>query len=243
MNSRLKISHFTEFTDPFELKFGIDEHTATNNIHKEYGKNRNIIKKWENNLEEDSIAYDKNSPQDIINKFTELQIADFKNVVANVLRKLKMGIICLSESPNIIQMWAHYADNHTRIVIGLDENEFVNDKEALIKVRYRDDMVLFPVTGIIEKFNKYVIKYIPEVISRKESNWSYEKEIRLYAMRKQQNADGIYYYKIPSSSIKELYLGLNSDKNIQLRAESLKQREEYKHLKIYKMTNHESAFK
>ena len=58
-----------------------------------------------------------------------------------------MGVVCLSEAMNVIQMWAHYTENHKGIVVGIEESEFVSDRQAIVPVSYRDEMVLFPITG------------------------------------------------------------------------------------------------
>lgn len=238
-NCRLKLKRFKDFNDPFELEFGIDENTAPTNIKKEYEENPNIIKAWALTLDDQNISYDKNSLEDILEKFTEFQVKDFKGAKKELRenQNTEMRIACFSESPDVIQMWAHYTDDHKGIVVGIEESEFVKNKEHLFEVCYRDKMVLFPVTGIPEKVNKYVAKYIPDMVRRKESNWGYEKEIRVYIDFNEE------YIEIPASSIREVYLGLRSDETTKLIAERIKQREEYKHLKIYKMRKHESAYK
>ena len=127
--------------------------------------------------------------------------------------------------------------------MGIDENQIVNDKEILITVCYRDNMVLFPVTGVIDNFDKNIIKYFREVLGRNEIKWSYEKEIRLYVSLDEKDQDGNYYIEIPASSIREIYLGLRSSEDTRLLAKSIKQKDEYKHLKIFEMVRHESAYK
>jgi hypothetical protein len=109
-------------------------------------------------------------------------------------------------------------------------------------VCYRDKMVLFPVTGNQEKLEQYTAKYIPEVLARKETHWSYEKEIRLCGRLKDKDRDGNYYLKIPRPAIKEIYLGLRSDDKARMEAAYLKEKNEYRHLRIYRMLQHESAF-
>jgi hypothetical protein len=240
-NLRLKAGILDNFNDPFELRLGINKDTALNNIKKEYKTNPNIIDDWKQTLYFQKINYDNNSLEDIFKKFTEFQIKDFDEQVPNTLRELELGIICFSESPDVIQMWAHYTDNHTGIVIGIDESNF--DKESIITVCYRDNMVLFPVTGVIDNFDKNVKKYFREVLGRKETKWSYEKEIRLYINLDQKDQDGNYYIEIPASLIREIYLGLRSSEDTRLLAKCIKQKDEYKHLKIFKMLRHESAYK
>jgi hypothetical protein len=245
-NCRLRLNRIENFNDPFELVFGIDEDTAPSNIKKEYEENPNIINAWAHTLDEQNISCDKTSPEDVLEKFIKFQIKDFNRVTKILWEHWneKMGIVCFSESSDVIQMWAHYTENHKGIVVGIEESEFVKDKEALVTVCYRDKMVLFPVTGTPERLDQYAAKYIPEVVGRKESNWSYEKEIRIYTNLDEKDIDGNYYLKkIPASSIKEIYLGLRSDETTKLIAECIRQREEYKHLKIYKMGKHESAYK
>ena len=243
MEARLKVSRIENFNDPFELVFGVDEKNVFDNIRKEYESNKEIIHIWQSLLDGQNIEYDKNSIEDITEKVTQFQIKDLKKSIESVRINWneKMGIVCLSESPDIIQMWAHYTDNHRGIVIALDE-KFVEDKMALVNVCYQDEMVLLPVTAIPEKLKQYE-ECIDDVIRRKESNWSYEKEVRLYANLNEKEKDGYYYFNIPQSSITEIYLGLRSPETAEIIAKSIKQRKEYHHLRIYKMDRHESTFK
>lgn len=245
LNCRLKVARFENFNDPFELVLGIDVNNAPNNIQKDYEEDSSIINAWTRILDNQNIIYDKNSPKDILTKFTEFQIKDFKKVSDEMREesKNKMGIVCLSESYDVIQMWAHYTENHQGIVIGFDENEFVKDKETLVNVCYHNNMVCLPITGIFSKLGQYVAKYIMDMLSRKESNWAYEREIRLYVRLEEKNENGNYYVNIPTSSIKSIYLGLRSDGMTEFVAESFKRREEFRHLKIYKMVRHDTAFK
>lgn len=245
LNCRLKAAMFESFNDPFELLFGIDVNTAPNNIQEDYEEYPNIIKTWTSILDSQNIVYDNNSPEDILTKFTEFQMKDFGRVSDDIKEgwKKKIGIVCLSKSYDVIQMWAHYTENHQGIVIGLDKNEFVNDKEALVNVCYHNDMVCLPITGIVSKLDQYVEKNIMNMLSRKEINWAYEQEIRLYVRLEEKEKDGNYYVKIPASSIKSIYLGLRSDQMTKFVAESFKKRKEYRHLKIYKMVRHNTAFK
>ena len=244
LQSRLKAARIEDFNDPFELVFGVDQDTALENIKREFEENPELTRAWLRLLDDQKIQYYKSSPEDIAEKATLFQIRDFGRV-ANEIRKNwneKMGIVCLSESPDVIQMWAHYAENHKGIVLGIEESDFMEDKSALVEVNYRHEMVCLPITATPEKLNQYD-KYILDVIRRKESNWIYEKEIRLYVNLDEKDSDGNYYFKIPASSIKEIYLGLRSHETAELIAKSIKQRDEYNHLRIYKMGRHESAYK
>lgn len=245
-NCRLRFSKVDNFNDPFELMSRIDEDTAHINIKKEYEEFPELIKGWALTLDSVGISYDKSSPEDILIKFTSFQIDDFKKAFKVLWDHWKenMGIVCFSKSPDIIQMWAHYTDNHKGIVVGLDENEFIPDQEILRTVRYEEDRVLIPITGIPDRMDQNAEKFIPEIVQRKESNWGYEKEMRVYATLDEIDSDGHYYFKgIPTSAIKEVYLGFRSDDTTKLIANCLRKKLEYKHLKIHEMHKHETAFK
>ena len=225
LNCGLKATKLDNFNDPFELRFGVDIDSAPNNIQKEYEDNPNILNDWRTILDSQNILYDKNSPKDIIIRFTEFQIKDLKKSINKIIEfwKDKYGIVCLSQSYDLIQMWAHYTENHQGIVIGFDENEFVKDREFLVNVTYHNDMVCLPVTGIFKKFDQYE-NYILDMMKRKESNWVYENEVRLYVNLNEKDKDGNYYVTIPPSSIKSIYLGLRSDSMSQFIAESFKRK-------------------
>jgi hypothetical protein len=243
--SRLRLSRIDHLNDPFELVFGIDEVSAHLNLRNEYEEDPNIIRKWSVILDDQRIFHNRVEPEDILDKFTKFQISDFRRVFGILREKWNrtMGIACMSEAMDVIQMWAHYADNHKGIVVGIEENEFVKNRESIIPVCYRDKMVLFPVTGHLGRLDEIAIKLFPEVLSRKETNWSYEKEIRLYASLDEPDNDEQYYIEMPRSAIREVYLGLRSDQTMRMTAEQIRGDEQYRHLRIFKMIQHESAFK
>lgn len=243
--SRLRLSRLESVNDPFELLIAIDEDNAFNNIQNEFDEDPAIISKWKQLLIDQKIEIESDRQEDILKAFVAFQISSISNAVNKLWDHWNnsMGIICFSEAMDVIQMWAHYADGHKGIVVGLDENVFISDKEEMITVCYRDKIVLFPITGIKEKFDSYVKKYIPEVIGRKETHWNYEKEVRLYGTLDQKDQDGFYYMEVPRISIKELYLGLKSDASSEMLAVCLKKRDEYKHLSVFKMTKAKNAFK
>ncbi len=245
LKSRFRLTRFDDFNDPFELLFGIDVDCALSNINREYKENSNIINDWIGILEKQGIEYRQNSVENILDKYTKLRISEYSRI-PDFLRKYwkeTIGIVCLSEVMDNIHMWAHYTENHTGIVVGIEESEFVEDKESIITVCYRDKMVLLPITSYEEDFDQNFLKYLREVLSRKETMWAYEKEIRLYVDLHEKDIDGYYYIDIQASSIKEIYLGLRSSGETRLLAKRITQKDEYKHLKIYEMVMHESAYK
>ena len=240
LQSRLRGARIEEFNDPFEFAFALDRDTALGNIKREFKENAGLMEMWKELLDNQGVQFDKSSPEDIMNKVTNFQINDFGNAVKTAIESLskKVALICLSEQPDIIQMWAHYADNHSGIVVGIEKSEFDKDKKGFDPVDYRDDVVLFPVIADPKKIEQYK-KYFLGVINRKETQWGYEKEVRVCTDLDEKDI----YHTIPASSIKEIYLGLRSHETTEIIAKSIKQRDEYKHLRIYKMYKHESAYK
>ncbi len=249
VNLRLKASKVNDFNDPFDLAFGMDDTNAFERIKSELEKEPRYMKKWANELTKQGIPHKKNSATAMATVVSKFLIEGQENalrVVEEFFNK-KFGITCLSKHPDIIQMWSHYADTHKGIVVGLDENEFVDDSKNLVNVEYKKEMVLLPYTASIPIISKrareeYERKF-REVLGRKERNWYYEQEVRLLASLDEQDPDGNYYVEIPPSSIKELYLGIRATKISEIVAKALKHKAEFKHLKIYRMEKSFKAYK
>jgi hypothetical protein len=148
-----------------------------------------------------------------------------------------MGVLCLSKQYNIIQMWGHYANNHKGIVIGIDESMF---GEAIKEVDYKDQIVCLHISTILDE--AYYEGCIKDIISQKETKWSYEQEVRVYVFLEEKEPDGHYYFKLPPSAIKEVYLGLRADEMTKLLANAIRQKEEYRHLKLYEMKKHNKDY-
>lgn len=244
-SARIRLSTLKKINDPFELRIGIDEERALITVRNEHRKNHEILAQLERALIGHEIPYTKGSVDDILDKFTKLRISSHKEQLAKIWQTYcdKVGIICTSESMDIIQMWSHYADRHKGVVIGIEEEEFIESPEQLMTVCYRDKMPLLPVMLDQEKFLEYANKHILDSLARKQSNWSYEKEVRLYVGLNEESTDGYYYKDIPSTAIREIYLGLEASDDAIQRVKNISQRCEYKDLKIYRMERHPSAYK
>jgi len=247
LKSRLKTSKMNNFNDPFELDFGIDIENAMKTIEEEFYSNlskNDILIVWLEKLKMYGIECDGDSINEILNKISRLQIALFKEAKRDIRNEWinKIGITCLSENPDIIQMWAHYCSNHEGIVVGIDEMEIVNGKnDALVKVDYSNEgMVFWPVRLNVHKEHGMRLR---DLMHRKESSWCYEKEVRIYFDLNEIDEDGNYYYNIKPFAIKEIYLGLRSSEETNIIAESILRRDQYRHVKLYKMAKHESAIK
>lgn len=115
----------------------------------------------------------------------------------------KVGILSLCEKNTNLVMWSHYADNHKGYCIEYDLNSniinqlnFESDDEIFfMDIEYEDTPIDF--LSLPSNFQFY--------LRRKSKLWEYENELRYISSKK-----GIH--KIPSDSIKAIYLGANINK-------------------------------
>jgi hypothetical protein len=99
-------------------------------------------------------------------------------------------ILCLSDVPDSILMWSHYAQNHTGMVLRFTDqttgNPLGNPLVRARRVRYLEQMPsLLDEQALSRKLSGCNIldtrRIMDEVIYTKSSNWAYEREWRVYA--------------------------------------------------------------
>lgn len=90
----------------------------------------------------------------------------------------ELGVLCLSESPDDIIMWSHYADGHRGIVLQFDKEELesVPDFSYFKEVEYKNNILT------LRDLNNYT--GAPNELARlillmKTERWSYENEWRI----------------------------------------------------------------
>lgn len=121
------------------------------------------------------------------------------------------GILSLSETPENLLMWAHYANNHRGIVVGFDEKhsffqgaEVVTRLGRLNKVEYNQKRpILSPST-----------QNNPKVFLRKSKEWAYENEWRLIRPLAESSftisRDGllpVHLFSVPSDAVRLVITG------------------------------------
>ena len=142
-----------------------------------------------NDIREGIYSHDGTLEKDII--------SDIKN------DKVNLRICSLSKSNNIQPMWAHYANNHKGIAIGI---KLSNDKYSIENVDY---------SGIkrdVSSANIHDESIAKKILSCKETEWRYEKEVRIFTKVNDSNDTG--YIDI---EIVEIILGayiLENDRDI-----------------------------
>ncbi|QJR30030.1 DUF2971 domain-containing protein [Limnobacter profundi] len=88
-----------------------------------------------------------------------------------------LGAFCLSEVPDSLLMWAHYASSHTGFVVEFDsmhpwfheQKSEVDDLRRIRRVYYRDSRPSAPLSEMS----------VIELFLVKSSHWAYEREWRI----------------------------------------------------------------
>ena len=90
------------------------------------------------------------------------------------------GVCCLSETPTSNLMWAHYADAHRGVCIGMELDHSDIRLAHIVQVRYRDQKVRIP-PWFLKLSESERNDYYKDIAASKGTEWSYEKEHRLIA--------------------------------------------------------------
>ncbi|HEX4665392.1 MAG TPA: DUF2971 domain-containing protein [Chthoniobacterales bacterium] len=129
----------------------------------------------------------------------------------------EFGLICLSARFDDILMWAHYTRGHTGFAIGFrTSHDFFTKGPPTYEVEYGNERVL---VGHYHDHRDRDREVIKELISRKSSHWSYEREWRqLRTLREcesvpdsQRGGKFLHYAPIVPEAICEVITGCRSD--------------------------------
>lgn len=122
----------------------------------------------------------------------------------------------LSEKPDDLLMWSHYADAHTGFVLGLEIPEDVDGH--LLKVNYVENVAPIPIEALAILGNenrdktpesKQALHDVLCNLSRKASCWKYEHEWRIW--RKDAR-----YYSYTTEQINDVYFGVRCNEETKL---------------------------
>ena len=164
----------------------------------------------------------------------------------------QFGILCLSNTPDNILMWSHYAANHQGFLIGFDtSHDFFNTTEKEIDyhwqltetliapgfgsvrpIEYRRQLLNIPTNGNYSLYN---------VFFAKSYHWQYEKEYRIVKNVLEVTSNyhfeqrgKIMFLEFPVDAIKEFILGLNTSKE-HVNALNDLAKTEFKHVRLGKV--------
>jgi hypothetical protein len=103
------------------------------------------------------------------------------------------GLICFSASWGNPVIWAHYSDRHRGLCLGFEVPEITGDRDRDIakRVRYTSRPLKFP-AEFLSFSTARKFKYANRIPFTKFKDWSYEKEIRIWA-RLSNEEDGLHF--------------------------------------------------
>jgi hypothetical protein len=157
-----------------------------------------------------------------------------------------LGILSLTEKPDNLLMWAHYAFSHEGYVIGFDSTHPYFCRQAgpdnelghLRKVEYRESRPVLPIemSGV-------------ELFMVKSTQWAYEQEWRI--ARPLQDADkiihaqpfSVYLFQFPAAAIKEVILGCRMQAELKEIITSLTSAPQFQHVRLLQVKPDEMGFK
>ncbi len=157
-----------------------------------------------------------------IQAMTQTFMPMLQQVIARKFDEL-IGILCLSESPDNLLMWAHYADSHRGFVIEFDErapffNRRVNDEDELRHLRRVAYSPTRPSLTLsdLNDFSPFMIK---------GTDWEYEAEWRMILPLDEaskvigEGTQAVHLFEFPAKAIRAVILGcrMASDKKEEVR--------------------------
>lgn len=153
------------FNDAFDCDIAIDEQAIFNNLLPAISGGKTIR---------------KGSPAWIqLKSNLHKQITLLENTFAD--QKSSMGITCLSEVPDSLLMWSHYANNHRGFCVSYNLLALNQKLQfSAIPVLYTQERVcLRSIPLDQDALNKETMSLFIQSLTSKSPEWSYEKEWRI----------------------------------------------------------------
>ncbi len=123
-------------------------------------------------------------------------------------------VLCLTETPDNVVMWSHYASEHRGVVFKLRRLEELDHRFLVAqKVVYTDQPLAFlnlkeHSENLVGLANHDLTSRIWQIAYRKHSDWAYEREWRVHIPLLDQPAgDGLSYFDEPKELFEAIYLG------------------------------------
>ena len=149
----------------------------------------------------------------------------------------RVGILSLSETPDNLLMWAHYAEGHRGFVLMLDgSHDFFRDDRPVFgfekpeRVEYSSERPQMPLNDP----NMSAIFFIKGSPWTYEREWRYLKEIEdAVVLRQQTNALPVALFHVPPKCIQGVILGCYRDRELEDKILDLRRTcPELRHLRI-----------
>ncbi len=158
------------------------------------------------------------------------------NRLAQATFDSKFGILCLTETPDSLLMWAHYANSHNGFVLQFDESHeffapasFEGQAFELTRVEYASSRPVLSYSSLHSTALYY----------RKSPEWSYEREWRLIrpliGASKELPHDRFpqHLFELPPDAVRGIIIGLGVSHPERMRLMELFSQPHFKHVAIY----------
>ena len=155
--------------------------------------------------------------------------SDFMAEMANT------SILCLTEDPNNLLMWSHYANKHTGIVIQFSPKDIDSPLPRAKPVRYSRQLPTLKYEDLLYNPNEKIHKIIEEYTHTKSIDWQYEKEWRIVV------AGNVGIRPFLLAEIDAIYLGCNITPENKAKVASIA-REKYLQATLFQARKSPSCF-
>lgn len=217
-NLKLKLTPPIEFADPFEFLMRVERRIIRRQVEKIAGRNSFIKSAYELDCAKGLYSGDLKTYTRGFKANREKHIRDATRVTEPILSDHLKGqfladlskmyaVLCLTEKPDNILMWSHYASGHRGIVLGIEipsswkmhQVDYVNQRVAI-------DLAWNPT-------DQRCLDMVSALVKAKSEHWKYEQEWRAIARldkleRALQGTITRYFTQIRPELIKEIVLGL-----------------------------------
>ena len=180
--------------DPFEIRPTISKPSVEaflEIITKKYGKNPLVSRDtFEKALgEKPSRQVHRRRAKDLAPSLetAELKLGIMERTFSNMNKRTR--IVCFNETPSSLPMWAHYANNHQGICLRFELNiaDHVPGEKVPVQVSYSNERPVLDISdfessgfGDQDIASDAAMKFATSLYSTKATDWSYEKEWRVF---------------------------------------------------------------
>lgn len=256
---RMRFSPLSAFNDPFEGRPEITGLAPDGALEKAVWEG--IPKELENKYHEMPEAFRKQVSFDqfyqfcIENQGTIVKdlVLKFEPMIHHIAQSIpdqiadKVGVLCLSEVPDSLLMWAHYAASHTGFVVEFDSSHgYFDQRRSESDEFYHLRRVLYRTTRPSASLTEFDG---PELFTVKSDHWAYENEWRI--MKPLADAavtigtphGEVHLFDYPPESIVSVTMGMRISKQIESTiSELIASDPSLKHVALFKSYPDKSHF-
>jgi len=157
-------------------------------------------------------------------------------------------MLSLTEKPDNLLMWAHYADSHRGFIIGMDaEHSFFDQRSnerdrvrAVREVQYLEDRPSFEGLDLEGDEKRQIEQLASMFFFTKSDHWRYESEWRMLMDVEDAEAalsepdDTIYLFPLPAATITSIIFGCQTFGALRAKVwRIVQENERYDHVELY----------